>query len=198
MNPTDRMLARRYAKAYINPETHGSKPGDSIQDRLACLEKYKQSLSGAMEIISCPLVPWEEKVTLVRQILGKDVTGTDLKPVDKHEDMKQRSLRLIELLIKGKRFHLIDAIVEESKVLVESRMGLIRAEVRSAVPLGRSVLAKLKAELDRITGKDVIIDIEVTPELIGGLAIRIGDWVGDFSLKSNLRNLRKELFNLTI
>lgn len=189
MNPTDRMLARRYAKAYINPETHGSKPGDSIQDRLACLEKYKQSLSGAMEIISCPLVPWEEKVTLVRQILGKDVTGTDLK---------QRSLRLIELLIKGKRFHLIDAIVEESKVLVESRMGLVRAKVRSAVPLGKSVLAKLKAELDRITGKDVIIDIEVTPELIGGLAIRIGDWVGDFSLKSNLRNLRKELFNLTI
>lgn len=187
MNPTDRMLARRYAKAYIGPETRASKPGDSIQDRLDCLEKYRQALSGAMEIMSCPLVTWEEKAALARQILGKGVAGA----------AKRRPLLLLELLIKGKRFHLIDAIVEESKILVESRMGQVRAKLRSAVPLGKSVLARLKAELDRITGKDVIVDMDVAPELIGGLDIKIGDWVGDFSFRSKLRNLKKELFKLT-
>lgn len=187
MNPTDRMLARRYAKAYIGPKAAASKPGDSIQDKLDCLEKYRKSLSGTMGIMSCPLVPCEEKLALARQIFGKDVAGA----------AKQRPLLLLELLIKEKRFYLVDTVIKESRILVESRMGRIRAKVRSAVPMGRSILARLKAELDRITGKDVIVDMEVAPELIGGLDIKIGDWVGDFSFRSKLGNLKKELFKLT-
>ena len=191
MNLTDRMLARRYAKAYMGPEIRVSGSGNSMQGRLACLEKYRQALSGAMEIMTCPLVTWGEKVALARQILEKDVVGADL-------NVSQRPLLLMELLIKGKRFHLLDAIVEESKVLVEACMGQVRARVCSAIPMGKSVLARLKTELDRITGKDVIVSMEVTPELIGGLDIKIGDWVGDFSLKSKLGNLKKELFKPAI
>jgi F-type H+-transporting ATPase subunit delta len=44
-----------------------------------------------------------------------------------------------------------------------------------------------------MTGKDVILDVEQDPSLIGGVVSRIGDLVLDGSIRTQLLNMRESL-----
>ena len=45
-----------------------------------------------------------------------------------------------------------------------------------------------------LTGKEIELDVKEDSELIGGITVKIGDWVLDSSLRGQLRRL-KESFN---
>lgn len=173
MKTADITLARRYAKAYVGDAS-------DAQARLESLEKCRAVLAGAMEFVSHPLVPAAEKIAVIRQVLGGKFGAAE---------------GLLEVLVKGKRFSLIDVIIKESSNLVEERQGRARARVRSAVKLDEPGLERLRKELERLTGKKITAEVEVSPELIGGLEVKIGDMILDYTIKSRLRNLRKELLN---
>ena len=64
---------------------------------------------------------------------------------------------------------------ERRKVLVES-----------AVPLDAASREQVEARLRQRYGDGIVIDCQVTPELIGGLRIRVGNDVMDGSVKGRL------------
>jgi F-type H+-transporting ATPase subunit delta len=54
-------------------------------------------------------------------------------------------------------------------------------------------LRKFVSALSKRTGKDIILEVEQDPELIGGIVTRIGDLVLDGSIKTQLLNMRESL-----
>jgi F-type H+-transporting ATPase subunit delta len=69
----------------------------------------------------------------------------------------------------------------------------IRARVVSATKLKTEEKSRIQEALSRISGKDVILEIEVDENLLGGVVAYIGSQVYDGSLKNQLAQIRDSL-----
>jgi F-type H+-transporting ATPase subunit delta len=65
--------------------------------------------------------------------------------------------------------------------------------VTAAVPLTEEQRERLAAALGRMYGHDVHLNIEIDPELIGGVRVAIGDEVIDGSVATKLDDARRRL-----
>ena len=80
--------------------------------------------------------------------------------------------------------------------LADAYKGVVRVQVRSAWPLADGEKARLKGDLDRITGKNCTIESSVDRALVGGLQVRIGDSVVDGTVAHRLKALKERLQEL--
>ncbi len=69
----------------------------------------------------------------------------------------------------------------------------VPALVRVAVPLRPEEKEALTRVLSRLAGGPVELKVEVTPEIIGGVWVRVGDKVIDGTLRRRLEALRQHL-----
>ncbi len=67
------------------------------------------------------------------------------------------------------------------------------AVVISPVSLGKGYADRLKAALKNMIDRDVDIENEVDPSLLGGFVVRVGSTIYDSSVKGQLRLLKSEL-----
>jgi ATP synthase F1 delta subunit len=67
------------------------------------------------------------------------------------------------------------------------------AVVISPVSLDKSYAERLKAALKNLIDRDVDIENEVDPSLLGGFVVRVGSTIYDSSVKGQLRLLKSEL-----
>ena len=63
------------------------------------------------------------------------------------------------------------------------------ARVESAVKLSPAEMTVISRVLSRIAGHDVSLTSDVTPSLIGGIRVTMGDWVVDSSLSNELAEM---------
>ena len=52
---------------------------------------------------------------------------------------------------------------------------------------------EIRKGLEKATGKKVIMDIKVDPELIGGVVARVGSIVYDGSIRTQLNNIKNNI-----
>jgi F-type H+-transporting ATPase subunit delta len=97
------------------------------------------------------------------------------------------------LLMDKKRIAHLTGICEDVQQLYEEHQGLLRAEVLSAVALDAVQEARLKKELDRLSGMDVRLEKRVDPSVLGGVIVHMGKQVIDRSLRRGLRELGDRL-----
>lgn len=174
MQSSDRVLARRYAQAYFESaadrkeeEKARKELTEAYQAVLPRIDYYKHPMMGATK----------QKNSL------KEALGPKAGP---------RTLRFLELLIEKKRFALLPYIVNNFGKLLDEHQGVMRAHVKTASDLSEAEKEKLAKKLAAFTGKSVAIETKIAPELLGGVVIRIGDWVLDGSLQGQLRRLKQE------
>ena len=66
----------------------------------------------------------------------------------------------------------------------------MKAEITSANTLSDSDLNRIKETLNRATGKQVEISLNIDPSILGGLITKIGDKVFDNSIKTKLEKIQ--------
>ncbi|UPT73952.1 MAG: ATP synthase F1 subunit delta [Elusimicrobiota bacterium] len=134
----------------------------------------------SMAVLRHPRVPAASKKKLLADALSGKVGAT--------------TLRFLDLLVDKKRFELMVMIASVYGRLAADKRGAAKAIVRTAKPLSADEQKQLAAKLKNFSGKDIELDVKEDPELIGGVSVKIGDWVLDSSLRGQLRRL-KESFN---
>jgi F-type H+-transporting ATPase subunit delta len=97
------------------------------------------------------------------------------------------------VVIDHRRTHILGDMAEAFETALDERMGVVRAEVKSAAPLTERQQADLQQELSRVAGKQVRCEFSIDPELIGGVVARIGSTVYDGSVRSQIETLRGRL-----
>ena len=70
---------------------------------------------------------------------------------------------------------------------------IVVVEVKTAFPLDRQAELHLIGALERLTGKQIELETSLHPELIGGLAVKIGDRIIDGSVTKRLQLLGRSL-----
>ena len=81
------------------------------------------------------------------------------------------------------------AILHELKRLIRLETERRQVLVESANPLDETSQTRVMSSLSRQYGDDLTFDFKVTPELLGGMRVRVGNDVWDGSVKSRLDRL---------
>lgn len=84
---------------------------------------------------------------------------------------------------------ILDAFVSQVRAEVESK----RAIVESATPLETELQNNLAAGLSRKYGRELALEYQVKPELLGGIRVKVGSDVWDGTVKARLEALKASL-----
>lgn len=172
-------IARRYAKALliIGKEDDKAESYKEELDRFSDLITREKELEQA---IANPLYDVGGRKKILQAV------------IDKVNISKVMSSFLLLLFDKG-RFGFLSDINEFYKKLADELKGIVRASLVSATELSSETVEKIRTTLSKKTGKDIILEVEQDPSLIGGIVSRIGDLVLDGSIKTQLLNMRESL-----
>lgn len=93
------------------------------------------------------------------------------------------------VLAENRRLAQLPDIMRAFRQLAARHRGEIAAEVTSAHPLTDDQVDALKQQLRTRVGSDVSVDLNVDPDLLGGLVVRIGSQMIDSSIRTRLNAL---------
>lgn len=188
----DVSIAGRYARALlILTEKLTAKSGQPL---IGVLEQTLEELQGLAKLLG----PGSRA--------GAYLLNPQVSPADRRRVLDQAlqgkvlpSVRVFaDLLLRKHRLNVIVAVAHEFQSIVERKKGLERATVVSAVPLEAAEVARLVKELERVTGKKIVLQAQVDATLLGGAYVRIGDRVIDRSVKTLLSAIAQQLYEVSV
>ena len=173
MKSTERILAKRYARAYDEL----SKDNSTAVRACEQLRLAAQSLQQARKYMHDPAVSSLAKTAFIHSVFGN----------------RPQIEKFLQVLLTAKRYYLLDVCVEEVQKLTDLRLGIVRAQVETAFELSAEQKKKVTDTLSQFSGKQAQACFEVKPELLGGLRARLEDTLIDGSLQGKFKKLEEEL-----
>ncbi|MEK6709668.1 MAG: ATP synthase F1 subunit delta [Nitrospinota bacterium] len=171
--------ARRYARALAATAEQGGAT-DRVGDELLALAEAVSGHPDLRRLLMNPRIPRSRRIQTIERIL--EASGASL--------LVRQFARLV---LEKDRLADLPAMAVCYRELADEKAGRARAQVRTAHPLDEAATGQIKVKLSAMTGKQVILEIEHDPALIGGLACRVGGVVMDGSIRNQLKNLREAL-----
>ena len=172
-------IARRYAKALLLIGKEDGKT-ETYRKELSDFSELIEREKSLGEAINNPLYNADER---------KKVLATILEKLSLSGIMKS----FLTLLFDKGRFIYLSDINDFFQRLADELKGITRASLVSATELSSETVERIRSTLAERTGKDIILEIEQDPGLIGGIVTRLGDLVLDGSIKTQLLNMRESL-----
>lgn len=168
-------LSGRYATALFELARDGGQIA-AVEASLATLKSAMSESADLRRLASSPL--------LSRADAGKGAAAAaqalSLDPL---------TTNFLGVLAGNRRLGQIEPVIRAFTRLAAANRGETTAEVRSAHPLSDDQITALKTKLKARTGKDVAVDLEVDPALLGGLVVKVGSEMIDSSIRTRLNTL---------
>ncbi|MBT2368612.1 F0F1 ATP synthase subunit delta [Streptomyces sp. ISL-10] len=101
--------------------------------------------------------------------------------------------RLVVRLVTHPRGRSLEAGLESLSKLAAARRDRMVAVVTSAVPLTDVQKQRLGAGLARMYGREMHLNLEVDPEVLGGISVRVGDEVINGSISERLDEAKRRI-----
>lgn len=125
-----------------------------------------------------PRLSREDKRTLLKALLG-----------GAHDLLR----RTVMLLVDKGRAAQVPALPAAWEEVALEASGRAIARVTSAAPLDDATRSALVAQLQRVTGKGIVLQESVDPALLGGARVLVGSHLIDGSVQARLDALRNRL-----
>lgn len=102
-------------------------------------------------------------------------------------------MKFLEVLIDRKREPLIFNIKEKFDRFADEEESRLRVRFKTAFDLEADRQKTIQQKISEKMELEIILEKEVDPELLGGAVLKIGDTVFDYSVRTGLEKMRKEL-----
>lgn len=129
------------------------------------------------------------KEFLSQNFIGKKERMDVINLLGKELSLSQEFINFINLLIENERAVYLFKIFNEFSRLKDNNNGILAVNVVSAVKLSSDEGRKIKDMIEKFTNKTVILNEEVSTQIIGGYIIDIDGKLYDSSIKTQLGNL---------
>ncbi len=169
-------IARPYAEALFR--SSGSAAVAAQVQALGAVAANEQ----LRQFAASPSVSVEQVFDVVSDVLGRQ--GMVLS------GEVQNFLRTV---LDNNRVAALPAIAEQFHALVNAQGGVSDALVESAFPIDAAQLTDVVATLEKRFGRKLNATVALTPELIGGIRVVVGDEVLDTSVKARLEQMKAAL-----
>lgn len=152
---------------------------DNVEDELFRFGRIIDREPALLLALTDPAVPVANRLALVDSLLEGRATDT--------------TLRLVHELVASPRGKTLGVNLDEYVRLAAERRDQLVAQVNVALPLSAEQTARLATALESQLGRRVHLNVELDPELVGGMTITIGDTVFDGSIASRLADARRRI-----
>ena len=175
----DRKLASRYARALLGaiPDAQSREATDQF---LASLAEAIQSSESLRAALFDPAVPRPVRTKALQEVSGS-------------AGVPDLVAKFLALLVERGRLTALPSIAQVFHELHEAEAGIVPAEVTSATPLTDGLQQRIGAALEKASGARVRLVCRVDPGILGGAVARVGTFVFDGSLRTQLNRLRKHM-----
>jgi F-type H+-transporting ATPase subunit delta len=102
-------------------------------------------------------------------------------------------LNFLEALVERHRMPVIFRIRERFESYWDEENRLLPVEVTSAIDLDQSIVDNIGKRIGEQTGRNVELSSAVDPDILGGIVLRVGNFILDASIRSRLEQLRKQV-----
>jgi len=167
----NKLIAQRYANAVImnvKEDLH-----TSLLDDVSVLNQIFAYSPESIKIIDSFLLSIPKRIGLTKDITAK-LRNTNIWK------------NLFEILIKKHRFSIILDILKEIEIFILHSRNQIKVVLKIAHSISNETLEKIKSKIVKILKKDIVLNIQITPEIIGGFVAEAESIHIDGSIKNNL------------
>jgi F-type H+-transporting ATPase subunit delta len=174
-------LTRRYAKALVEL---------GVEQKV--VESYGDELARVKDVLS--------QEELLRQLLDSPTLDLNKKEamladLCKALELSEGMVKFLGLLLSKGRIGFLSQIEESYRSQADELSGIMTAKITAAVELDDVQQQAIATGLEKQTGKQIALTVEVNADLIGGLQTEIGGRLFDGSVKTQLKRIEESLKN---
>jgi len=173
----EELLLEKYTRALFEVAEE-QEAIEVVQAGMERIGKYFQQVPELVEYLTSPQIEWKQKLELAKTLIK------GLSPL---------IVNFVNLVMEKERQFILPYVSEEFHRLMEMRAKRAEAVVTTAVPLPGEEKRLLEEKLTRIFTKQIVLENQVEPEIMGGLVVKIGHTVIDGSVKRQLEELGRAL-----
>ena len=158
---------------------------------LARDEKSIDAVRADLDRFEAMLTDSADLKRLVRSpVFSADSQSKALAAVLNQAGISGTAANLLKVLTANRRLFAVSDVIRAFRALVANFKGEATADVTVAEQLSDRNLDVLKTALKSVTGKDVALNVNVDPSIIGGLVVKLGSRMVDSSLRTKLNSIK--------
>jgi F-type H+-transporting ATPase subunit delta len=169
------------AEVYARSLFEVAKEKDVLDDVHDQLGEFADALDESRDLqvfFFSPYFSSEEK----RDAIAKVVDGGE-----------EHFVRFLELLAERHRMPVVFRIRRELDALWAEENRLLPVTITSAVELDGATVKKIQKEIEKQTDRRTELTTEVDPDVLGGLAVQVGNAIMDGTVRARLDRLRRQV-----
>ncbi len=171
-------IAKKYSRSLINTRETADIPGV-----LEALHIFSRLMDANKKL----------RILFASQLFTDDEKGKALESVISQLKITAQGKKFLRLIIMQGHMPAIKEIIKASVDAYNEKLKKQTAVVISTVTLEEGYISRLKNALKVMTQKDIEIESEIDPSLLGGFIVKVGSTVYDSSLKGQFRLLKADL-----
>jgi F-type H+-transporting ATPase subunit delta len=169
-------MAGRYATALFELALEASAV-DSVRSDLARFDALISESADFTRLIRSPVFSADEQTNALTAVLDKaGIAGL--------------AAQFLKVVASNRRLFAARDMVKSFNQLVANHKGEVTAQVTLAEKPSDAHLAAIRDTLNAVTKKDVQVDVNVDPAIIGGLIVKVGSRMVDSSLRTKLNAIK--------
>ena len=173
------ILAQRYANALCEELENE----DQLNAALSTIESFARAFDSNHElrtVLTNPSISIDNRSAIFSNIL---------------DNTNPRSLakNLIQILFERGRLNLITDVAKALRTTIDLRLNRVVGTLTSTRELSSKQHESIQQSISTFIKKDVQLEMETNPDLLGGVVVRIGGTVIDGSLRTRLVQLKNAL-----
>ena len=172
-------LAGRYALALFEL-ARDEKQLENVGASLATVRQALAESDDFRELTTSPLIGREETAKAVAAAAG----AMKLDPLTSN---------FLGVLAQNRRLSKLGSVIRAFNMLAARQRGEVTAEITSAHPLDDGQVEAIKQNLRARVGRDILVDLNVDPSILGGLVVKIGSEMIDGSIRTKLNTLAQAM-----
>jgi F-type H+-transporting ATPase subunit delta len=171
-------LSRRYTKALF---------------QLARESQQEEVIGRELEQFYTAYRNSELQEVLNNPALESDKRNNILAQVTKSQQLSALTIRFLAILLARDRLKYLPEIVSSYRRLLNEARGRVEAKAVGAGPLEPAMVDRLRQVLQGIAGKEVVLQQETDPSLIGGVLVELEGKVYDGSVRTQLEHMKQRI-----
>ena len=131
----------------------------------------------------------EFKALTTSPLVGREEAVKAVEATAEAMNLDRITANFLGVLAKNRRLAQLPNVIRAFNTLSARHRGEITAEVTSAHSLDDAQLDAIRQNLRTRMGRDIAVDLNVDPAILGGLVVKIGSQMIDGSIRTKLNNL---------
>ncbi len=173
------ILSRRYVVALFSL-AENAQSLEVVAANLAGLKKILAENIALRQILHSPIVSRAKKAAIMGEILDQ-AKAADL------------TKQFVARVAANNRLEFLTNMADEFASMLIKKNGELSVEIISAAALGLKQVNSIKAALEKSSGKKIIAKTSQNPQILGGIMIKVGSRLLDYSVAGKIQRLGDSL-----